>query len=62
MTVWLVVLGVGAVACGLALGTVLRRRRRANPQASRWRPLERIIYAVLAVVSIVVGLKLLGVW
>jgi hypothetical protein len=59
---WLVGLGVGAVVVGYVLGAALRRRRRSNPAASRWRPVVRIVYAVLALVSIVVGLKLLGVW
>ncbi|MDR6969754.1 hypothetical protein J2W45_000064 [Leifsonia shinshuensis] len=29
---------------------------------SRWRPYERVIYIVLAVIAIGVGLTLLGVW
>lgn len=63
MNAWLLVLGVGAVACGYAVGATIRAtRRRAGQPPSKWRPYERLIYAVLAVVCIVVGLKLVGAW
>jgi hypothetical protein len=63
MNVWLLVLGVTVVACAYTVDVGIRRaRRRAGKPPSRWRLYERGIYAVLSVVSIVVGLKLVGAW
>ena len=63
MTLWLVVLGAAVVGSGFAVSGALRRKgRRADTSPSSRRRVERIVYAALAVASIVVGLKLLGVW
>ncbi len=62
MNVWLLVLGVSALALTYAATALLWRRRRANPPPSPSRPVWRLVYVALAVVSILIGLKLTGAW